>query len=59
MDCGVPFCQSGCPLGNVIPEFNDAVYKKQWKGLSYFNFQRIFLNLQEGFVLRLAKELVF
>ncbi len=27
MDCGVPFCQSGCPLGNVIPEFNDAVYK--------------------------------
>lgn len=31
MDCGVPFCHSGCPLGNVIPEFNDAVYKKEWK----------------------------
>jgi glutamate synthase (NADPH/NADH) small chain len=31
MDCGVPFCQSGCPLGNVIPEFNDAVYKGDWK----------------------------
>jgi glutamate synthase (NADPH/NADH) small chain len=31
MDCGVPFCQSGCPLGNVIPEFNDAVYKGQWE----------------------------
>lgn len=31
MNCGIPFCQSGCPLGNVIPEFNDAVYKKQWK----------------------------
>ena len=30
MDCGVPFCQSGCPLGNVIPEFNDAVYKADW-----------------------------
>lgn len=30
MDCGVPFCQSGCPLGNVIPEFNDAVYKGEW-----------------------------
>ncbi|WP_129714138.1 glutamate synthase subunit beta [Pedobacter sp. SYP-B3415] len=30
MDCGVPFCQSGCPLGNVIPEFNDAVYKANW-----------------------------
>ncbi|MGV3768244.1 MAG: glutamate synthase subunit beta [Chitinophagaceae bacterium] len=31
MNCGVPFCHSGCPLGNVIPEFNDAVYKKKWK----------------------------
>jgi glutamate synthase (NADPH/NADH) small chain len=31
MDCGVPFCHSGCPLGNVIPEFNDAVYKQDWK----------------------------
>lgn len=31
MDCGVPFCHSGCPLGNVIPEFNDAVYRKEWK----------------------------
>lgn len=31
MDCGVPFCHHGCPLGNVIPEFNDAVYRKSWK----------------------------
>ncbi|WP_316805391.1 glutamate synthase subunit beta [Pedobacter nototheniae] len=31
MDCGVPFCQSGCPLGNVIPEFNDAVYQAKWE----------------------------
>lgn len=31
MDCGVPFCQSGCPLGNIIPEFNDAIYRKSWK----------------------------
>ena len=31
MDCGVPFCHSGCPLGNVIPEFNDAVYRKDYK----------------------------
>lgn len=31
MNCGVPFCHSGCPLGNIIPEFNDAVYRKQWK----------------------------
>jgi glutamate synthases, NADH/NADPH, small subunit len=31
MNCGVPFCHSGCPLGNVIPEFNDAVYDKNWQ----------------------------
>ena len=31
MDCGVPFCHNGCPLGNIIPEFNDAVYNRQWK----------------------------
>lgn len=30
MNCGVPFCHSGCPLGNVIPEFNDAVYNGDW-----------------------------
>ncbi|WP_143308729.1 glutamate synthase subunit beta [Chitinophaga vietnamensis] len=31
MNCGVPFCHSGCPLGNVIPEFNDAVYRQDWQ----------------------------
>ena len=31
MDCGVPFCHSGCPLGNLIPDFNDLVYNKKWK----------------------------
>ncbi|HVY74082.1 MAG TPA: glutamate synthase subunit beta [Puia sp.] len=30
MNCGVPFCSNGCPLGNVIPEFNDAVYRGSW-----------------------------
>ncbi|HLX91882.1 MAG TPA: glutamate synthase subunit beta [Puia sp.] len=30
MNCGIPFCHHGCPLGNIIPEFNDAVYNKQW-----------------------------
>ncbi len=30
MDCGIPFCHNGCPLGNVIPEFNDAVYEQDW-----------------------------
>ncbi len=31
MDCGIPFCHSGCPLGNLIPDFNDMVYKGRWK----------------------------
>ncbi len=31
MDCGVPFCQSGCPVNNLIPEWNDLIYKDQWK----------------------------
>ena len=31
MNCGTPFCHHGCPLGNIIPEFNDAVYRKDWK----------------------------
>ena len=31
MDCGIPFCHSGCPLGNLIPDFNDKVYQGRWK----------------------------
>lgn len=31
MDCGVPFCHNGCPLGNIIPEFNDAVWEQNWE----------------------------
>jgi glutamate synthase (NADPH) small chain len=31
MDCGVPFCHNGCPLGNNIPDFNDAVYNGRWE----------------------------
>jgi glutamate synthase (NADPH/NADH) small chain len=31
MDCGIPFCHSGCPLGNLIPEWNDLVYKSDWQ----------------------------
>lgn len=30
MDCGVPFCHNGCPLGNIIPEFNEAVHEEDW-----------------------------
>ena len=31
MDCGIPFCHQGCPLGNLIPDWNDLVYKDLWK----------------------------
>ncbi len=30
MDCGIPFCHQGCPLGNLIPDWNDQVYRNQW-----------------------------
>jgi len=32
MNCGVPFCHTGCPLGNIIPDFNDLVYRGRWPG---------------------------
>jgi len=31
MDCGIPFCNNGCPLGNIIPDWNDLVYRDQWR----------------------------
>ncbi len=31
MDCGIPFCQSGCPIGNIIPDWNDLVYRGRWQ----------------------------
>jgi glutamate synthase (NADPH/NADH) small chain len=31
MECGVPFCHNGCPLGNLIPDWNDLVYRDRWK----------------------------
>ncbi|HEX5896134.1 MAG TPA: hypothetical protein VFY47_07390, partial [Thermoleophilaceae bacterium] len=31
MDCGVPFCHEGCPLGNLIPDWNDLVYRDHWR----------------------------
>jgi glutamate synthase (NADPH/NADH) small chain len=32
MDCGIPFCQSGCPVNNIIPDWNDLVYRGNWRG---------------------------
>ncbi len=34
MDCGIPFCHQGCPLGNLIPEWNDLVWRDDWSGAS-------------------------
>ena len=34
MDCGIPFCNQGCPLGNIIPDFNDLVYRGKWEDAS-------------------------
>src|SRR5213080_1337290 len=34
MDCGIPFCHQGCPLGNIIPEWNDLVWRDDWDGAS-------------------------
>jgi glutamate synthase (NADPH) small chain len=34
MDCGIPFCHNGCPLGNLIPEWNDLVWSGDWRGAS-------------------------
>jgi glutamate synthase (NADPH/NADH) small chain len=31
MDCGIPFCNNGCPLGNIIPDWNDLVYRERWR----------------------------
>src|SRR6478735_6274886 len=31
MDCGIPFCHQGCPLGNLIPDWNDLVYRDHWR----------------------------
>ncbi|MGH8247495.1 MAG: glutamate synthase, partial [Gammaproteobacteria bacterium] len=31
MDCGIPFCQTGCPINNIIPDWNDLVYRQQWR----------------------------
>ena len=34
MDCGIPYCQTGCPVNNIIPDWNDLVYRGDWKRAS-------------------------
>ena len=31
MDCGIPFCSNGCPINNIIPDWNDLVYRQDWR----------------------------
>ena len=31
MDCGIPFCQNGCPVNNIIPDWNDLVFRQNWQ----------------------------
>ncbi len=46
MDCGIPFCHNGCPLGNQIPDWNDLVYRGHWRKLwILFTVPIIFQNL--------------
>ena len=65
MDCGVPFCQSGmnikgmtsgCPLNNLIPEWNDLVYTGNWE--QAYNRLHKTSNLQAVYVLHFARRLV-
>ena len=58
MDCGVPFCQSeeGCPIHNLIPEFNDLVFRDEWKeALDRLQKPTISQNLQVESAQRLVK----
>ena len=53
MDCGIPFCHNGCPVNNIIPEWNNLVYESDWEmALDVFTLQTIFLNLLGEYVQR-------
>ena len=54
MDCGIPFCNNGCPVNNIIPDWNDLVFRQNWM---CFTRPTIFQNLRGVFAPRLAKRL--
>lgn len=68
MDCGVPFCQngkpimgmvSGCPLNNLVPEWNDLLYTNEYEAAAHrLLMTNNFLNLLQEFVLLYVKQLV-
>jgi len=39
MDCGIPFCNNGCPVNNIIPDFNDLVYRDEWRNAFAFSIR--------------------
>jgi glutamate synthase (NADPH/NADH) small chain len=53
MDCGIPFCHTGCPVDNQIPDWNDLVYRSNWEEAS----RNIFPNSPAAFARRHAKPL--
>ena len=56
MDCGIPFCHEGCPLGNLIPDWNDLVYRDKWHAaIDRLHKQITFRNGPVVCVLRHAK----
>ena len=60
MDCGIPFCHQGCPLGNLIPDWNDLVYRQRWQAASdrlhaTNNFPELTGRLVPGAVRRLLR----
>lgn len=59
MDCGVPFCHWACPLGNRPPEFQDAIYKGEWKmAYEILTATNDFPNLRAAFARHCAKKVV-
>ena len=44
MDCGTPFCNSGCPVNNIIPDFNDLVYRGDWRKFRDHSTRRLGRN---------------
>jgi glutamate synthase (NADPH/NADH) small chain len=59
MDCGIPFCHSACPLGNLIPDFNDMVHQEEWQGaLEILQATNNFPEFQDAYALHHVKNRV-
>ena len=55
MDCGIPFCQSGCPVDNIIPDWNDLVYRGKWEeALNRLKMTNILSNKNVSFFILLS-----